>query len=181
MALRATVYKVELQVSDLDRGVFETASLALARHPSETEERMMVRLLAFALNAGEGLAFGRGLSNEDEAALWQHDLTGSLRLWIEVGLPDERVLRRAAGRARRVIVYAYGGRAVTVWWGQNEAACARIANLAVIDIPQPFSQALAACAARAMQVQVTVQDGDAWVSVGEQTLHLQPVIRKAAG
>jgi len=179
MALRATVYKVELQVSDLDRQVFDAASLALARHPSETEERLMVRLLAFALHCGEGLAFGRGISSEDEAAVWQRDLAGNLRLWIEVGLPDERALRKACGKSDRVVLYTYGGRTAARWWDQNGAALERLANLQVIDLPQDFTQALAAQAQRSLQAQVTVQDGELWFSVGDATLHVRPAVRQA--
>src|SRR5664279_1025335 len=105
MALKATIFRAELAVADLDRNYYGTHSLTLARHPSETDERMMVRLLAFALHADDALAFGRGLAAEDEADLVQKDLTGAIRLWIDVGLPDERSLRRAAGRAARVVVY----------------------------------------------------------------------------
>src|SRR5262244_3039128 len=115
MALKSTIFKAQLQVSDLDRNHFATHSLTLARHPSETDERMMVRLLAFALNADERLEFGRGLSAEDEA-----DLTGAIDAWIDVGLPDERRLRKAAGRAKQVKVYTYGGRAAELWWNANE-------------------------------------------------------------
>jgi len=174
MALRATVYKVELQVNDLDRQVFESVSLALACHPSETTERMMVRLLAYALHAGEGLNFGRGLSSEDEATLWQHDLSGALRLWIEVGLPDERLLRKASGRADRVHLYTYGGRAVGVWWQNNQLALERLKNLSVTDFSAESTEALAALAQRSMNVQVTVQEGEIWFSEGERTVHIQP-------
>jgi len=170
MALRSTIYKTDLQVSDLDRQVFESQTLSLALHPSETEERMMVRLLAYALHIGEGLAFGRGISSDDEATAWQHDLAGNLQLWVEVGLPDERLLRRAAGRAREVVLYTYGGRAVSVWWQQNREQLARLANLRVLEVPQELSRALAACAARNMAVQVTVQDGLIWFAVGETTV-----------
>ena len=170
MALRSTVYKAECQVSDLDRQVFESQTLALALHPSETEERLMVRLLAYALHIGEGLAFGRGISSDDEATIWQHDLAGNLQLWIEVGLPDERLLRRAAGRAREVVLYAYGGRAVSVWWQQNRDALVRLANLRVFEVPQELSRALATCAARNMAVQLTMQDGLIWFAVGETTV-----------
>jgi uncharacterized protein YaeQ len=178
MALRSTVYKVELQVSDLDRQVFESQAVALARHPSETEERLMVRLLAFALNLGEGLAFGRGLSNEDEAALWRHDLDGRLRLWIEVGLPDERALRRASGRADAVVLYTYGGRAAEQWWAQNEAAVQRLDNLTVIELAQDFTQDLAALAGRNLQAQLTVQEGELWFSAADRTLHTIPQVRQ---
>src|SRR6185295_1188816 len=135
MALKATIFKAELQVSDLDRQHFATHSLTLARHPSETDERMMVRLLAFALNADEHLEFGRGLSAEDEPDLVKRDLTGAIELWIEVGLPDERELRKAAGRSRAVKVYTYGGRSAAMWWSQNREALARLDNLTVVDIP----------------------------------------------
>lgn len=175
MALRATIYKVELQVNDLDRQVFEQHSLALACHPSETTERMMVRLLAFVLNTGEGLSFGRGLSSDDEATLWQHDLSGALRLWIEVGLPDERLLRKASGRADRVILYTYGGRSAGVWWQQNQAVIERIKNLKVMDLAEEATAALAKLAQRSMNVQVTIQEGEIWFSEGERTVQLHPI------
>jgi len=174
MALGATIYKVELQVNDLDRQVFEGFSLALACHPSETTERMMVRLLAFVLHAGEGLTFGRGLSSEDEATLWQHDLSGALRLWIEVGLPDERLLRKASGRADRVHLYTYGGRSAGVWWQQNKAVLERLKNLTITDLNSDTTEALAALAQRTMSVQVTIQDKEIWFSEGERTVHILP-------
>ena len=116
MALKATVFKADLSVADIDRGYYRDHALTLARHPSETDERMMVRLLAFALHADDALAFGRGLSAEDEADLVRRDLTGAVELWIDVGLPDERDLRKACGRSPEVHVYAYGGRACALWW-----------------------------------------------------------------
>jgi uncharacterized protein YaeQ len=180
MALRATVYKVSLQLTDLDRQVFGEHSLQLACHPSETEERMMVRLLAFALEACEGLSFGRGISNDDEATLWQHDLSGALRLWVEVGLPDERLLRRASSRADRAVLYAYGGRGVSVWWEQNRDALARLGNLRVVELPQEATRALAEVVGRNMAVQVTVQDGAIWASVGERTVEIAPRELQAA-
>src|SRR4051812_27536009 len=142
MAIKATIFKADLQVSDLDRAHFETHALTLARHPSETDERMMVRLLAFALNADERLQFGRGLSAEDEADLILTDLTGAIDLWIEVGLPDEREIRKAAGRARRVKVYTYG-RGASLWWAQNEAALARVQNAEIVDMPDEATSVLA--------------------------------------
>ncbi len=115
MALKATIFKVELQVADMDRSYYGDHALTIARHPSETDERMMLRVLAFALHAGPDLAFGKGLSTDDEPDLWQRDLTGAIALWIDVGQPDEKLLRRACGRAREVVVYAYG-RGVDLWW-----------------------------------------------------------------
>jgi uncharacterized protein YaeQ len=159
MALKATIFKAELSVADIDRGVYGDHTLTIARHPSETDERMMVRLLAFALHADERLEFGRGLSAEDEPDLVRRDLTGTLEQWIDVGLPDEREVRKACGRAREVIVYAYGGRAVPLWWDKVGPALLRQPALAVRNVPQDASQALAALAARTMRLQFTIQDG----------------------
>lgn len=181
MALRATVYKVDLQVNDLDRQVFETVTLSLACHPSETEERLMVRLIAYALHLAEGLAFGRGISSDDEATIWRHDLTGVLRSWIEVGLPDERLLRRAAGRADEVVLYTYGGRSVAIWWAQNRGTLEALDNLAVFDMPHEFTRALAAAAGRNMRVQLTAQEGELWITVGDVSLQTRFEVLKPMG
>lgn len=173
MALKATIFKAELQVSDLDRGHFATHALTIARHPSETDERMMVRLLAFALDADEALEFGRGLSAEDEPDLVKRDLTGAIDLWIDVGLPPEREVRKAAGRARRVKVYTYGGRAADLWWEQNREALARLANLTVIDIPAEVAAAVEAMAERTMRLDCTIQEGQLWLSSGGDTIHFE--------
>jgi uncharacterized protein YaeQ len=173
MAIKATIFRVELQVSDLDRGHFATHALTIARHPSETDERMMVRVLAFALNADERLEFGRGLSSEGEADLVKKDLTGAIDLWIDVGLPDEREIRKASGRAREVKVYLYGGRGADLWWNQNRAALDRLENTSVIDVPQEVSVAMKAMAAKSMRVDCTIQDGEIWLAAGGETLHFR--------
>ncbi|MDX9707451.1 MAG: YaeQ family protein, partial [Azospira sp.] len=162
MALKSTVFKAELQVSDLDRHHYQSYPLTLARHPSETDERLMVRLLAFALFAADDLAFGRGLSAEDEPALWERDPTGAIRRWIDVGLPDERDLRRACGRADEVVVLAYGGRAAEIWWQQNEAGLRALDKLAVLALEAGDGAALAAMAGRTMRLQCSLQDGRIW-------------------
>ena len=170
MAQKATIFKADLAVADMVRNHFATHALTLARHPSETDERMMVRLLAFALNADDALAFGRGLSSEDEADLTLRDLTGAMRLWIDVGLPDEKSLRKASGRAERVIVYAYGGRAVDLWWTKNRDSLVRLPNFSAFAVPPDASQALARLAQRTMQLQCTVQDGHVWFSNATDTV-----------
>jgi uncharacterized protein YaeQ len=176
MALKATIFKARLQVSDMDRNHYATHALTLARHPSETDERMMVRLLAYALDADEALEFGRGLSAEDEPDLVRRDLTGAIELWIEVGLPDERDVRKAAGRAREVKVYTYG-RGADIWWNENGAALARLANVSVIDLPGDITQGLARFADRNMDLQCLVQEGAVWFTRGDDTLHLEPARR----
>jgi uncharacterized protein YaeQ len=177
MAQRATVYRTDLTVSDLDRGVYSQHALTLARHPSETEERLMVRLLAFALHADEALEFGRGLSTEDEADLWQRDATGAIELWIDVGLPAERDIRKACGRAREVVVLAYGARRVEQWWSDNSAALSRLANLKVFTLTAVETEALQALAARSMTLTCTVQDGHVWLAAERATVEVAPARR----
>lgn len=164
MALKSTIHKVDLSVADIDRGHYHDYALTIARHPSETEERMMVRLLAFALHADEALAFGRGLSTDDEPDLWLRDLTGRIETWIDVGLPDVRWLRKACGRAGRVFVYLYGGRAADLWWQQNATELARLDGLTVRLLAPGVTQALAALAQRTMRITATIQDGQAWLA-----------------
>jgi uncharacterized protein YaeQ len=178
MALKATVHKVELNVSDMDRGYYGSHSLTLARHPSETSERMMVRLLAFAMYADEALAYGRGLSADDEPALWKKDLTGNIECWIDVGLPDERELRKACGRARRVVLLTYGGRGVGIWWNANQGALERLTNLDIFEIPIEATQAMAMLADRNMQINATLQDGHIWMGNAGQTVLVEPVALK---
>jgi uncharacterized protein YaeQ len=172
MALKSTIFRCTLAVADVDRGHYGEHALTLARHPSETDERMMVRLLAFALHAGEDVEFGRGLSAEDEPDLWQRDLTGEIVRWIDVGLPDERLLRKACGRAREVHVLAYGGRAVDLWWEGNRDRLERQERLAVREVPAEASRALAELADRSMRLQVTIQDGHVLVVAGDAVVAL---------
>lgn len=163
MALKATIFKASLQVSDIDRNYYGEHALTLARHPSETDERMMMRVLAFALNAHEHLAFGKGLSDTDEPDLWQKDLTGRIVHWIDVGQPDEKRLVRASGRSERVTVYVYG-RGADAWWDGNAERLQRARNLAVWRVPAEAGESMKKLAARAMQLQCTVQEGQLWFS-----------------
>ena len=185
MALKSTIYKAQLQIADMDRSLYADHALTLALHPSETEERLMARLLAFALcvpadDRQGALEFAKGLSDADEPDLWQRDLTGRLVQWIEVGQPDERRLLRAAGRADRVSVFAYGT-STQIWWQGLATRVARAANLAVWQIPATESRALAALAVRSMQLQFTVQDGQVWVGGRDESVEVTPVALKAAG
>lgn len=181
MALKSTVYKAELQIADLDRGHYGAHALTLARHPSETDERLMVRLLAWARHADAALAFGKGLSDADEPDLWLKDLTGRVALWIEVGLPDERRLLKAAGVAQQVVVYAYGGgRAVPLWWQGLPARVRELAALTVWSLAPDATTALAARAARSMRWQCTLQDGQVWLTDDDGVLLVEPAAVKTA-
>ena len=174
MALRATVFKADLQVADLDRGHFADYALTLARHPSETDERMMVRLLAFALHASATLAFGPGLSTEDEPDLKDVDATGGIERWIDVGLPDDKTIRRACNRSRHVVVVAYGGRAAEAWWRQTADKVADQKKLRVLLLGPEEGRSLAAFAQRGMSLRCTIQDGVVWLDSDDRHAELAP-------
>lgn len=162
MALGATVFRIGLNISDMDRGYYGEHKLTVARHPSENDERMMVRVLAFALNASDDLRFGRGLSTDDEADLFAESPDGRIRLWIDVGLPDERLLKKAASRADEVLLYAYG-RTATRWWEKAAPVLDRLDNLSVFSVAPDDSRALATLADRGASLQCIVQDGQIWL------------------
>lgn len=178
MALRATVFKAQLVVSDMDRDRHAEHALIIARHPSETDERMMTRVLAFAMHSCDTLAFGRGLSDVDEPDLIDRDLTGAIELWIEVGLPDERSILKACGRARQVVVFVYGHSA-DLWWKGIAAGLARARNLTILRIATIESRAIEAMAQRAMNLQATIQDGIVWFSDATTTVELRPQVLRA--
>jgi uncharacterized protein YaeQ len=175
MALKSTIFKANLNVSDLDRQYYGQHALTLARHPSETDQRMMVRLLAFALYADPRLEFGRGLSAEDEPALWQKEYNGDITRWIEVGLPDERSLRKAAGRAGQVVVLAYG-RTASLWWDKASGDLERLRNLTVLAVDDEACAGMVELATRSMELQATIQDGQVWLTDGPETVFIEPRI-----
>ncbi len=178
MALKSTVYKAELQIADMDRNHYQAYSLTLARHPSETDERMLLRLVAFALNAHEQLGFCKGISTDDEPDLWQMSLSGEIELWIELGQPDEKRLRRACGRARQVIVYPYAERSAAIWWQQNGADFQRFDNLSVIKLSVQGDTPLSTLAQKNMNLTCTIQDGQIWLSDSEQNVSLEQTVWK---
>lgn len=178
MAIKATIFKANLQIADMDRQIYVDHAVTIARHPSETDERMMVRLFALALNVpaddGQGtLELAKDLWDSDEPALWQRDLTGQLMHWIDVGQPDERRLLKASGRAGRVSVFSYSA-STPIWWAGLANRVARARNVEVWQIEASASQALAALAQRSMQLQLSVQDGTAWIGDSTQTVEITP-------
>ena len=162
MALKSTIYKAALQIADMDRHYYAEHALTIARHPSETDERMMIRCLVFALHASESLAFGKGLSDVDDPDLSQRDLTGAIELWIEVGQPDERSILKACGRAERVLVYAYS-QSAPLWWKSIADKLERTRNLTVRIIPAAAAAKLAGLAERTMDLQCTIHEGEIWM------------------
>ncbi len=175
MAQKATIYKVELSVSDMDRHYYETHKLTVAKHPSETDDRLMVRLLAFALNAHEQLEMTKGLSTDDEPDIWLKSLSGELELWIALGLPSEKIVRQSCGKAGEVIVYSYGGRTADMWWDKIKNSTTRFDNLNVVNFSENDTGELGKLASRSMKLQVNIQDGDVMISVGESIVYVSPV------
>ncbi len=173
MALKSTIFKATLQIADIDRGYYRDHALTVARHPSETDERMMLRVLAFALHASDTLAFGKGLSSDEEPDLWQKDLTGAIELWIEVGQPDERRLRRACAQARQVCVYAYGGQGTALWWNQLADKLERLQNLSVHSVAPAASRNMAQLAKRNMHLNCTIHDGEIWIADEESRVQVE--------
>jgi|SRR5690554_420874 len=174
MALKATIFKATLHIADMDRHYYANHQLTVARHPSETDERMMARLLAFALNASDNLEFTKGLSTDDEPELWQKTLTGDIELWVELGLPDEDRLRKACNRAQQVILYTYGGRGVPVWWDKHHNKLERFDNLTIVDLAAEETAQLAGLAERSMSLQVTIQDGEVTFSNDSSLVAVTP-------
>lgn len=177
MALKSTIYKAEIQLSDMDRHVYGEHALTLALHPSETEERLMVRVLAYALlvpadDLQGRLVFAKGLSDVDEPDLWHRNHADEIVHWVEVGHPDERRLAKACGRAERVTILAYQASS-RIWFEGIATKITRLRNLRILALPPEQAQALAALAGRSLRIQITIQDGLIWLSCGETTLELQ--------
>jgi uncharacterized protein YaeQ len=176
MALKATIYKATLQLADMDRNLYGDHELTIARHPSETDERMLIRLLAFALNvpanSDQGtLEFAKDMWNIDEPALWRKNLMGDIEEWIEVGQPDEKRLLQCSSRSKRVIVYSFSS-STSQWWSSVGPKIVRARNLTVWQIPAEQSQALAELANRSMKIDVTVQEGTIWVGDGKKSFEV---------
>jgi uncharacterized protein YaeQ len=178
MAQSASIFKVEIQVSDMNRHYYGAHNLTIARHPSETDTRMMLRILAFGLNAGERLSFTRGISTDDEPDLWEKDYTGEIELWIDLGTPEDKRIRKACGLARKVIVYAYNERSANLWWDKYQNQLQRHANLAVCLFDDRTRDAIGDLVSKSMQLQVTIQDNDVFLGDTTNTVAFSPATLK---
>jgi uncharacterized protein YaeQ len=183
MAIKATIYKAIVHLADIDRGLYADHAVTVARHPSETDERLIIRLLAFALNVPADtdhgpLEFAKDMWDPDEPSLWQKDYTGDIVHWIEVGQPDEKRLLRMAARVGRVSVYSFSS-STPIWWSGLAPKLTRLRNLTVWQIPPEQSEALASLAQRTMELDVTVQDGAIWLGDGEHSLEV--TLQRLAG
>jgi len=169
MALKATINKATIHLSDMDRNYYDTLNLTIAQHPSETDRRMMVRLLAYILNANEHLEFGKGVSDEDEAAIWQINYSEEIELWIELGQLDEKRIKKACNKAQQVKLYCFGSSSDT-WWAQSESKLRQFDKLSVEQFSEETTEALARLISRSMDFQVSIQDGQLWLTSGDDTL-----------
>jgi uncharacterized protein YaeQ len=177
MALSATICKADLNIVDMDRHYYQQHSLTVAQHPSENDERLMIRLLAFALHADEFLSFTKGLSTDDEPDLWQKSLSGEIELWIELGLPSEKRLKKACGRAQQVILYTYGTGSAEQWWKQIQPQVRRFKNLSVRHLDSSITTELASRMQRNLDIQVSIQDSEVSWDSDQKTLSFTPEVR----
>jgi uncharacterized protein YaeQ len=157
MAIGSTVCKAELNIANIDTNYYETHEITIAKHPSETELRVMARLVAFIFNANERLVINQGVDNDDDPALWQKNYGGDVELWIDLAQVDEKRLRKACGRSEQVIVYLYNLGSATTWWKQNGGSYARFKNLSVRYINLDGIEKLFS---RTMRIQATITDGE---------------------
>ena len=172
MALKATIFKVSVQLSDISRHFYDTLQLTIARHPSETDERMMVRLLAFVLNADEQLQMTKGLSTDEEPDIWLRNLSGEIELWIDLGLPEEKRIRKAFSQSKAVSVFSYGGGNADIWWQKHQAKLADYNNLRVYYINPDDIAAMTQLVDRTMELQCTIDANQVWITCGEQSVEV---------
>jgi uncharacterized protein YaeQ len=174
MALKSSIYKIRLNLSDLDRHKYQDFDLTIAQHPSETEERVMVRLIAFILNADDQLLFGKGLSTDDEPDLWLKSDSGEIQQWLDVGLPSFDRIKKACHRSDQVFVYCYGERTAPMWWKKIQPELERFSSLSVLYLPtQPLSE-LTAQLDRTLEMQATLSEGELSINVADQYITLTP-------
>lgn len=180
MALKATVYKATVNVADMNRNVYLEQTLTLAKHPSETEQRMMLRLIAWAMYADEKLQFTKGLCDETEPELWIKNYTDDVELWVELGLPDEKRLKKACTQSEQVVLFTYDDNASRVWKDQYLNKLYPFTNLTIINIADEVLDTAASVVERTMTIQATIEDGQIWLSIGETVIAVVPEVWKQA-
>lgn len=172
MAIKATIFKVDLSISDMDRHYYADHQLTIARHPSETDKRMMLRILAFAFNANEHLSFTKGLSDVEEPDLWSKNYSGETDLWIQLGQPSEQRIKKGCNQAKQMIVYSYENNVFDMWWKKEQSNLQLRSNLMVATISDEVGEQLTSAVERQMDIQCTIQDGQAWFNFGEESIEV---------
>jgi len=162
VAIKPTIYKLRVNLSDLNRDYYDTLSLTIALHPSETIERMMARMLAFCINAEPELSFTKGLSSIEEPDIWQRTLDDQIALWIDIGEPASERIKKASRQAKKVSVYSFNSKS-DVWWQQGQSKFKQL-NVSVYRFDWPGIQALAALVERTMDFSVTITGDSAYIA-----------------
>ncbi|MFT6152935.1 MAG: hypothetical protein ACJA0E_000954 [Bermanella sp.] len=175
MALKATVFKCELNISDMDRHYYQTHSLTIARHPSENDLRMMIRIIAFALNAHDQLQFTKGLSSQDEPDLWNKSLSDEIDLWVDLGQVDEKRLRKACGKGKEVIIYTYNDKQAGPWETLMQTYFNRHNNLSVYHVPSAVGEELGTLVQKNMELQISIQDNEVFINSDTAQVNFTPV------
>lgn len=165
MALKATIFKADISITDMDRHYYNEHNLTIARHPSENDERMMLRIIAFIVNAHEQLQFTKGLSDDEVPDLWQKSLSDEIELWIELGQPSEQRIKKGCNQSQQMMIYAYADNSFDSWWKKEQNKLQTRKNLSVYTLSAAMSTILAQAVTRAMQIQVTIQDGQIWLTI----------------
>ena len=180
MALKATIFKADISISDMDRNYYNDHNLTIARHPSENDERMMLRIIAFIVNAHERLQFTKGLSDDDEPDLWQKNFSDEIELWIELGQPSEQRIKKGCNQSQQMMIYSYANASFEPWWEKEKTRLQSRKNLSVFTLPEQLTTLLANSVQRSMQIQTTIQDGQMWLTIegADTTESLEVVIEK---
>ena len=180
MALKATIFKADISITDMDRNYYNEHNLTIARHPSENDERMMLRIIAFIVNAHERLQFTKGLSDDDEPDLWQKSFSDEIELWIELGQPSEQRIKKGCNQSQQMMIYSYANNSFEEWWKKEKTKLQTRKNLSVFTLPEELITTLANTVQRSMQIQATIQDGQIWLTIGgaDTTESLEIVIEK---
>lgn len=170
MALKSTVFKLDLTISDMVRNYYHDHTLTMARHPSETDQRLLFRVVAFALNAHEHLQFTKGLSSTEEPDLWQLDLTGRIEHWIDLGQPIEKRIRQSCGKSDRVTIYTYQRGTPNLWFESIKKDLERFKHLRVVQLTIKDDGAVERLMQRSMQLHCVIDDGQ--VSLTSEHEHI---------
>ncbi len=176
MAAKATICKALLNIADMDRHYYAEHNLTLAQHPSENDLRLMIRLIAFILNADETLSFCKGISQDDEPDLWKKSLSGDIELWIDLGQPDEKRIKKACGRSEEVIIYTYQEGMATPWFKQLENSLKRFKNLSVIYLN--IDGNIESLTKRSMNLQCNLSDNELTLIDGDNSVLIAQEIFK---
>ncbi len=172
MALKATIFKADVSISDMDRHYYQDHHLTIARHPSENDQRMMLRLIAFILNANEHLQFTRGLCDVEEPDLWQKSFSDEIELWVELGQPSEQRIKKGCNQSQQMTIYSYQDNSFEEWWKKEQHKLRLKDNLSLWTLSDELAQQLADLTERNMQIQATIQDGQLWLTINDQPLEV---------